>query len=84
MATVIHCVNEYFLIKSFYFLRIFFCPFCVVAHLAGLLVLYNFRRSKDGGTPLFVACQGGHENMVSELLSYGANVHACMKVSIYN
>ncbi|ETN62064.1 hypothetical protein AND_006257 [Anopheles darlingi] len=36
--------------------------------------------ANDGGTPLFVACQGGHEAMVGELLSHGANVHACMKI----
>lgn len=35
---------------------------------------------QDGGTPLFVACQGGHINMVKELIALGANVQASMKV----
>lgn len=36
--------------------------------------------SVDGGTPLFVACQGGHVSMVKELLSAGASVRTVMKV----
>lgn len=29
---------------------------------------------------MFVACQGGHLNMVKDLIQLGANVHASMKV----
>jgi len=36
--------------------------------------------SVDGGTALFVACQGGHANIVKMLLEVGANVNAFMKV----
>lgn len=35
--------------------------------------------SVDGGTALFVACQGGYTNIVKELLNAGANVNAVMK-----
>lgn len=38
--------------------------------------------SVDGGTALFVACQGGHANIVKELLNAGANVNAFMKVTL--
>uniref|UniRef100_A0A182PJ15 ANK_REP_REGION domain-containing protein n=1 Tax=Anopheles epiroticus TaxID=199890 RepID=A0A182PJ15_9DIPT len=31
------------------------------------------------GAPVDCSSVGGHEAMVSELLSHGANVHACMK-----
>lgn len=33
---------------------------------------------QDGGTPLFVACQCNHEDVVAELLSRGADIHAQM------
>lgn len=36
--------------------------------------------SVDGGTALFIACQGGYVNIVKELLNAGANVNAFMKV----
>lgn len=36
---------------------------------------------QDGGTPLFIACQGGHVSLVKELINCGANVNSCMKVS---
>lgn len=35
---------------------------------------------KDGGTPLFVACQYGHLKMIHLLLQHGAKVNASMKV----
>lgn len=38
--------------------------------------------SNEGGTPLFVACQCNHLNVVKELVQRGANIHAKMKVSI--
>ena len=38
-----------------------------------------FCSSKDGGTPLFVACQQGHELAVRELLAFGANPNYPMK-----
>lgn len=31
---------------------------------------------------MFVACQGGHVNIVKELLNRGANVHVAMKVKV--
>lgn len=37
--------------------------------------------SVDGGTALFVACQGGHANIVNTLTNAGANVNALMKVN---
>lgn len=37
---------------------------------------------QDGGTPLFVACQCGHLDVVEGLLDRGANVNAHMKVLI--
>lgn len=32
---------------------------------------------------MFVACQGGHINIVKELLNRGANVHVAMKVILF-
>lgn len=37
---------------------------------------------QDGGTPLFVACQCGHLDVVEYLIAKGANVNAHMKVKI--
>jgi ankyrin repeat protein len=34
--------------------------------------------SQDGGTPLFVACQCNHLDVVEELLERGADIHAQM------
>ena len=34
--------------------------------------------SQDGGTPLFVACQCNHLDVVKELLDRGADIHAQM------
>lgn len=36
--------------------------------------------SNEGGTPLFVACQCNHVNVVKELVQRSANIHAKMKV----
>ncbi len=33
---------------------------------------------QDGGTPLFVACQCNHIDVVDELLAQGADIHAQM------
>lgn len=35
---------------------------------------------QDGGTPLFVACQCGHLDVVEGLIERGANPNAYMKV----
>jgi ankyrin repeat protein len=39
---------------------------------------------QDGGTPLFVACQCGHMDVVEELIARGAKVNSHMKVHISN
>lgn len=36
--------------------------------------------AQDGWTPLHVACQEGHQEVVQYLVSVGANVHAADKV----
>ncbi len=36
---------------------------------------------QDGGTPLFVACQCNHLDVVKELVGRGANIHRTMNVS---
>ena len=33
---------------------------------------------QDGGTPLFVACQCNHQDVVEELLNHGADIHSQM------
>ena len=33
---------------------------------------------QDGGTPLFVACQCNHQDVVEELLAHGADMHSQM------
>ena len=35
---------------------------------------------QDGGTPLFVACQSNHQDVVEELLKHGADLHVQMVV----
>lgn len=42
----------------------------------------RYIRFQDGGTPLFVACQYGHIDMVKDLIALGANVHVTMKVNL--
>lgn len=46
-----------------------------------LLLLRNeadFNRCiEDGATPLFIACDNGHERIVKLLINYGANIHLC-------
>lgn len=37
---------------------------------------------QDGGTPLFVACQCGHYDIVQEFIRRGSNVNSSMKVLI--
>ena len=38
----------------------------------------EFHLLQDGGTPLFVACQCNHLDVVKELLDRGADIHAQM------
>jgi len=37
---------------------------------------------QDGGTPLFVACQCGHMDVVMELIARGAKVSSHVKVCV--
>lgn len=56
-------------------MKTIFCPFKLLKLALSLIVsIFSI------GTPLFVACQGGHIEMVRELLALGANPHVTMKV----
>lgn len=46
---------------------------CVICDETGCWCVYQ-----DGGTPLFVACQCNHLEVVEELVSNGADVHCQM------
>lgn len=37
-----------------------------------------FKFPQDGGTPLFVACQCNHQDVVAELLARGADINTQM------
>ena len=44
-------------------------------------VIISFPHVQDGITPLYVACQNGHKQIVNFLLESGANVNLTMTVS---
>lgn len=52
---------------------------CLVNELPTPQFMWFFAVLKDGGTPLFVACQEGHEPVVRELVAVGANPNYPMK-----
>lgn len=45
---------------------------------SALVFTQQFVYVQDGGTPLFVACQCNHLDVVKELLDRGADIHAQM------
>ena len=47
-------------------------------------VIISFPHVQDGITPLYVACEGGHKQIVIVLLESGANVNLTTVSSFYN
>ena len=43
----------------------------------------NLAKTSDGSSPLFVACENGHSEMVSVLLCHGADVHQSSHVGFF-